>query len=462
MKQGPGIFAFASAPYGYAVSLLRVSGERAFAACIDATRLPRDSLKSRHAYYCNFYINGQVLDDVLVTFFKAPHSYTGEDMVEIGFHGSPAVAAEATKYFLDQGLQMAEPGEFSRRAFLNGKIDLAQAEGVAALVDAQTLTQAKGARELSTGRFSAYVGALKQQLLGCLAQLEAAMDFPDEDDTKHLSLDAVRPTLEAVLVKISDLIDQYRTGKQILHGIKVAVLGPPNAGKSSLINALLGEDRVLVSEVAGTTRDYIEVPLKLNGEMYWLLDTAGIRETTDAIESAGVELSWKCAKKADLILFLSDINHEKQSDPSDDLLSELRGSYESQKPVWNIGTKADSLVGISAEDAQRKTSKYKCVVSTKDLGGLDSLKGLLANYARSIFRSENTSAQIVFTARHLHHLCSAREALERLLPENGPLPAEEILSFELRDAGRELASIVGSIDNEEVLDKIFSSFCLGK
>ncbi len=464
VKQGQGIFAFASAPYGYAVSLLRVSGEQAFKVCQNATSLSASSLKYRHAYYADFLVNNEIVDDVLITFFAAPQSYTGEDMVEIGFHGSPAVAAEVTKFMLDQGLQMAEPGEFSRRAFLNGKIDLAQAEGVAALVDAQTKTQAKAARELSSGRFSTYISKLKKRLVGCLAQLEAAMDFPDEDDTKHLQLDTVRPSLAKVSAELSNLIAQYQTGKQSLHGIKVAVLGAPNAGKSSLINALLGEDRTIVSSVAGTTRDYIEVPLKIRGEMFWFMDTAGIRETDDAIESAGVELSWKCAEKADLILFLTDCSSEQHE--SSALLGKISEAFgedatddSQRKPIWVIGTKSDlSLSGPMDES----TKRYDCIVSTKNKHGCEDLRTELGRYASSVFRKENSSVQIVFTARHLHHLVQARAALARLLVDNDSLPPEEILSFEIRDAARELASIVGSIDNEDILDEVFSSFCLGK
>jgi len=355
---------------------------------------------------------------------------------------------------LATGVRMAEPGEFSRRAFLNGKLDLAQAEGVAALVDAQTLTQARAARELSTGRFSEYVNVLREELVVCLARLEAAMDFPDEDDTKYLQLDATRPVLVSVQKKIQDLIAQYQTGKQSLLGIKVAILGLPNAGKSSLTNALLGEDRALVSSIPGTTRDYIEVPLKIKGEMFWLLDTAGIRETSDAIESAGVELSWRCAEKADLILFLTDVDSDQTE--SQKLLAKLRREFGDRKQIWSIGSKCD--VNLRNSDHQG----FHSFVSVNHAEGLDGLRKGLEEYAASVFDRTGSASKIVFTARHLHHLQIVEQALSRLLASGDGLPAEEILSFEIRDAASELASIVGFIDNEDILDKIFSSFCLGK
>lgn len=370
---------------------------------------------------------GREIDQALVLWFEGPASFTGEDCAELHLHGGLAVVEATTEALLAAGLRLAEPGEFTRRAFQNGKLDLAQAEAVADLIEAETLAQRDQALKQLEGALSRRYEGWRDQLIHILAMLEAAVDFPDEELPEDVA-DRARPGVEALIADLDAALADSKRGERVRDGFRIALTGEPNAGKSSLFNAIVGRDAAIVTPIAGTTRDVIEASLVMGGRKVLIADTAGLRETDDVIEAEGVARARKWAEGADLILLLS---------PTDEPAPENDG-------VWVVRTKADLRDEPGA------------ISATTGLG-LDDLQARLT--AAVVAATSGSDFPAATQARHRGRLVEARAHLDRARHH---LEAPELASEDVRLAIRSLEAVTGRVDVEAVLDVIFSSFCIGK
>ena len=442
------IFALATAPGRAAVAVVRLSGPGSGAAlesltgkAVPAAR--RASLRRLKD------AEGRVLDEALVIWTPGPGSYTGEDAAELHLHGGPAIVEGVIQALHDLGLRLAEPGEFTRRAFENGKLDLAQAEAVADLVDAETQNQARQALGQLGGALSRRYETWRGQLVQALAMLEAAVDFPDEELPADVAMRA-RPPLEALLGEIGEALADEGRGRRVREGFRVALIGAPNAGKSSLLNALAGRDAAIVTATPGTTRDVIEVPLVLAGYKVLLADTAGVRDTEEAIEAEGVRRARAWAEGADLRLWVVD-----QSASGD-----WRQAYGLARPGdLLVLTKADlpagarlALVEAAAVDLE---SRSISTLATEDV------RAVRVELERRVVEALGGGETPLAT--RIRHGESLREAHARLLRALEELePAVELAAEDVRLAARALARVTGRIGAEDILDVVFSSFCIGK
>jgi len=445
-----------------AIALLRVSGP--LAAEIAQTLLAGGSpaLLPRMATRADYRDrNGALLDDVLLTLFRAPASYTGEDVLEISCHGNPFIAQKILEDLIARGCRHAEPGEFTQRAFLSGNMDLAQAEAVMDLIHARGERALAAANQQLRGALGRHMQALIDGLLAALARIEAYIDFPEEDlppeDQAHVTREI--GTLQASVAK---LLQTNHYGSILREGLRVALLGEPNVGKSSLLNALLGRDRALVSPRPGTTRDYLEEPLLIGGYAFRLIDTAGLNENPEEIESQGIEKSLTLAEEADLLFFVVDAS-QPQSPPLPALLTaEL-----SPERALLVANKCDLL----ADEASRASSLYglgeklaalpRVAISALTEEGLDALRATLVARAES-FHVEHGPDLIAINARHADALSRAKEGLAAALAQLRAAAPIELVSSELRAVLDAFGEIAGRVDNERMLDQLFASFCIGK
>ena len=440
------IFALATAPGRAAVAVVRLSGpasggvlQSLTGKAVPAAR--RASLRRLMAK------GGRVLDEALVIWTPGPGSYTGEDAAELHLHGGPAIVEGVIQALHDLGLRLAEPGEFTRRAFENGKLDLAQAEAVADLVDAETEGQARQALGQLGGALSQRYEARRGQLVQALAMLEAAVDFPDEELPADVA-DRARPPLEALLAEISEALADEGRGRRVREGFRVALIGAPNAGKSSLLNALAGRDAAIVTATPGTTRDVIEIPMVLGGYKVLLADTAGVRDTEEAIEAEGVRRARAWAEGADLRMWAVD-----QSASGD-----WRQAYGLARPGdLLLLTKADLPPGADRSDVLA-VGLESLVISTLAPGDIQKVRETLEQRVVSALGSGE--APLATRIRHGESLREAHARLTRALEELEP--AVELAAEDVRLAARALARVTGRIGAEDILDVVFSSFCIGK
>ncbi|MDB5456876.1 MAG: tRNA modification GTPase TrmE [Caulobacter sp.] len=435
------IYAPATAAGRAAVAVVRVSGPRtrqAVEALAGRVPAPRQAALRRLRW------NGAELDEALTLWFQGPASYTGEDAAEFHVHGGPAVVEAVVGALAGLGLRLAEPGEFTRRAFENGKLDLTQAEGVADLIDAETDAQRRQALGQVGGQLSQRYERWRGMLIEAQAVLEAAVDFPDEDLPADVAARA-RPALAALAVEIHAALDDVARGRRVRDGYRIALVGAPNAGKSTLLNALAGREAAIVTATPGTTRDIIEVPLILGGYKTLLADTAGVRDTTDAIEAEGVRRARAWAAEADLRLWVVD----GAGPVSDDgLFADLERDGD-----WRVLNKAD-LGGAASGEGRLESFR----LSAKDPAQVAGLRQALeARVQRDLSGSEFPAATRL---RHAERLREARGFLSQALTV---IDHEvELASEDVRLAARALAKVTGRIDSEDVLDRVFSSFCIGK
>lgn len=442
------IFALATAAGRAAVAVVRVSGP-ATQSIVGALcgRAP----KPRLAALRTLRHEGVELDEALVLRFEGPASYTGEDSAEFHVHGGRAVVEGLLSALVDLGLRLAEPGEFTRRAFENGKLDLAQAEGVADLIDAETEAQRRQALGQVGGALSQRYDRWRDLLVQSLAMLEAAVDFPDEDLPEEVA-ERARPGLRTLSAELDAALADVSRGRRVRDGFRIALVGAPNAGKSTLLNALVERDAAIVTDTPGTTRDVIEVPLVLGGYKVLLADTAGIRETTDAIEAEGVRRARAWAEDADLRLWVVDGFHVKHTVKLE----------EGVRPGdWLVLNKAD----IAGPDTLREaegcwTGEGLKVVrlSAKSGDAVDGLRQTLAEHiADALSGAEFPAATRL---RHAERLREAQDYLARALSEVGL--EVELAAEDVRLAARALEKITGRVDPEDVLGRVFSTFCIGK
>ena len=424
------IFALATPPGRGAVAVIRLSGPATRAALRE---MGADDLEPRRASLRRLFGSAhREIDQALVLRFEAPASFTGEDAAELHLHGGLAVVEAATSALLDLGLRLAEPGEFTRRAFQNGKLDLAQAEAVADLIEAETTAQRGQALQQLGGALSRRYDDWREQLIHVLAMLEAAVDFPDEELPEDVALRA-RPGVDGLIAELDAALADSRRGERIRDGFRIALTGAPNAGKSSLFNALVGRDAAIVTPIAGTTRDVIEASLVLGGRKVLLADTAGLRDTDDLIEAEGVSRARAWAQDADLTLLLV---------PSDEPVPETVGD------AWLIRTKADVTGDPEA-------------ISVATGQGLDDLRAEITHAV--VAATSGADFPAATQERHRRRLGDARAHLERAAHHlDGSGLASELAAEDVRLAIRSLEAVTGRIDVESVLDVIFSSFCIGK
>ncbi len=443
------IAAIATAPGRGGVGVIRISGSNLLPF---AFALTGKTPKPRYATLADFKAaDGSTVDTGLLLFFPDPHSFTGEDVLELQGHGGPVVLQMLLARCLDLGARLAEPGEFSRRAFLNGKMDLAQAEAVADLIDASTASAARSAVRSLQGEFSKAIHVLTDELINLRMLVEATLDFPEED-IDFLKAADVFGRLERLQIKLAETFDRAGQGKLLQSGLHVVLAGQPNVGKSSLLNALAGDDLAIVTPIAGTTRDALRSTIQIEGIPLHIIDTAGLRETDDEVEKIGIERTWKEIERADVVLLLVDAR-QGVTEPDQMILGQLPADLQ-RITVFN---KID-LTGRQAESHQ--TSDGVAISLSARAGkGIDLLRQELLGIAGW----HQTEDVFIARERHVRALSAAQEhiAQARLVVE-GSLPAIELFAEELRLAQQFLGEITGEFSADDLLGVIFSRFCIGK
>ncbi len=462
------IVAIATPPGTGALAIVRVSGPQAVAAA-DAAFRGRGLLCDAGTHTAHYGAIVQpaplpdardrveVVDDVVATVFRAPASYTGEDTVEITCHGSNLVAATVVSALLRHGARSAEAGEFTRRAFLNGKLDLTQAEAVAEVIRSATAASLRGARNRLNGALGAQVATLRRQLLDCAAQVELALDFAEED-VELAPAEQIIVQVQAVRAAIAAMVATFRTGRMLRDGIHVVLAGPPNVGKSSLLNRLVHESRALVTDIPGTTRDVIREDLDIHGVPVRLYDTAGLRAVEETVERLGVERSIATVADADLVLFVSAAD---EPFPVDALAQVRAATAATAAPVLVIANKSDLQVLRDPAPEPATAVRVELAVSARTGERLDDLCRLLL--ARTVGLGGYTErTALVASARHRDNLQRADAALERAGQAAAASLGGELVAADLRDAIFHLEEIVGIVASDDVLNRIFARFCIGK
>ena len=404
--------------------------------------------------------DGTVVDEVLVTLFPAPFSYTGEDVVEISGHGGPVVVSIILRLALAHGARLGEPGEFTRRAFLNGKLDLAQAEAVLDVITAQTEMSHRAAVAHLTGAFSRGVEALREGLLAVLARLEVAMDFPEEDGADPAAGE-LAASLEPIRAAIADRAASFARGRLLRSGIAVALVGRPNVGKSSLLNALLGAPRAIVTPEPGTTRDVIEEPASIGGLPVRLMDTAGLRDVDGRAEAEGVRRAEETLAEADCVLVIIDASEPLSADDERDMTA-LADPLRARRPVILCLNKSDLPPAVDSQELEALAPGLERM-SVSALTG-QGVEGLRRRIAELIMGGEAVSGgePLVMRERHRHALLEAEEAVARAMEAASSGRPLELTTSDLRGACEALGRITGTAYTEDLLDAIFRDFCLGK
>lgn len=403
---------------------------------------------------------GETIDEALITYFKAPHSFTGEDVVEISCHGSPVLLRQVIDICLSLDARLAEPGEFSLRALANGRMDLAEAEAIRDLIDAQTTASARQAVRQMRGELSNQLQPLKDDLLNVIVVLESALEFV-EDDLPAMQIEKVKATLQQIASETQKLADTFKAGHLIRDGLRVAIVGRPNVGKSSLFNALLGNERAIVTDIAGTTRDQLHERFVINNIPISLIDTAGLRDTTDTVESIGVERAKGVMADADLVVVMLDASEQTADEDREILKSvaELNYIVALNKIDKVPSTDIDRIA--SAERSSLAYLRDKLVpISAKTGDGLDELKEkIVAPFAPE---DVTTSGFLITDARHHDLLVRTKSEIENSISQLDAKTSEEIVLIGLHNAMRYLGEITGETTTEDMLTRIFSTFCIGK
>ena len=441
------IAAIATAPGEGAIAVIRISGNNAFDVAEQIFSRSIQNFKTHTAHYGNILkADGTILDGVLLLVMKGPNSYTGEDSVEISCHGGQLVTRRVLERIFEAGARPAQPGEFSLRAYLNGKIDLAQAEAVQELIAAKSELALENAEKQLEGALSDKIKSFQKELTEVAAILEAWVDFPEEG-LEFATMEEIIANLESICFSMQKLQSTFHDGKALHDGLSLCLLGSPNVGKSSLMNALLGKERAIVTEIAGTTRDLLEEDLRLGQLHFKLIDTAGIRDTTEIVEKEGIRRSQKAMRDADLILLVLDAS--RPIDPNDRELLEMTPK-EKTIVIWN------------KVDLAKPTEKISSVeISAKQKIGLEELKSAIE---RIIWKKGPPSKEEVLITKLRHHqaltnaITSCRAVIDGL---KSGISAEFVAS-DTRAALGELGKIIGTNVTEDILTSIFSKFCLGK
>ena len=489
------ICAPATVPGTGAISVIRVSGPDALEIADKVVRCRRGTISSAKGYTLKFGTvcdgSGEVIDEVVVSVFRAPHSYTGENSVEFSCHASSYIVSAVMDLLYEAGARAAEPGEFTQRAYLNGKMDLAQAEAVADVIASQNAAAHRIAFKQMKGGFSSELRDMRSELLELVSLMELELDF-SEEEVEFADRSRLDSLLEKIIAHVSRLVDSFRLGNAIKNGVPVAIAGATNTGKSTLLNALLGEDRAIVSDVHGTTRDTIEETLNIDGVLFRFIDTAGLREATEVVEKIGIERTFKKISEASIVLGMVDLTRDfettcetvrsilekvdfesqkllillnktdisdvnKNVNTSNFIVSELenngiRGSFASS---------ADFCAFSDPEGFGVSESTVKIIpISAKTGSGISDLRSVLAASQRDLLGDSDTT--LVTNQRHVQALTDARNSLLRVRSGLAAGLPTDLAAQDIREAIYHLGSIVGEISTDEVLGNIFANFCIGK
>ena len=444
---------------GGAIGIIRVSGPEAIAITNRHFRplqgMPLIERKARVAIFGHLIDSeGMMLDEVLVTLFRGPHSYTGEDSVEISCHGSSYILQQALRLLIDGGCRLATPGEYTQRAFLNGKMDLSQAEAVADLIASTSAATHRLALSQLRGGFSQELSALRDKLLHLTSLMELELDFSDHEELEFADRSELSQIASDIEHVIARLTHSFNVGNAIKNGVPVAIIGETNVGKSTLLNALVGEERAIVSDIHGTTRDVIEDTVNLRGITFRFIDTAGIRQTTDVVESIGIERTYQKMQQASIVLWMIDASNSS--------LFTLHSSLEN-KPLILLFNKADQISPeqqAALEQSFAHIEAPKLFISAKNHTGLEALESHLVEAAALPDISQ--SDVIVTNARHYEALTHALDAIRRVQDGLMMNLSGDFVSQDLRECIHHLSDIVGEVSSDSVLQNIFKHFCIGK
>ncbi len=459
------ICAISTAPGVGGIAVIRISGEQAFTAC-DAIFKPFTAGVTVSAMAPNTIRFGQIVadnelvDEVLVSVFHAPHSFTGENVVEIACHGSQFIQQEILKLVLAQGCRLAQPGEFTQRAFLNGKMDLSQAEAVADVIASQSRAAHRLAMNQMRGGFSNELLILRDKLLTFTSLVELELDFSDHEDLEFADRSQLNTLADTIEQKIAKLVNSFSVGNAIKNGIPVAIVGETNAGKSTLLNVLLNEERAIVSDIHGTTRDVIEDTVNIKGVLFRFIDTAGLRETTDTIENLGIERTYQAIEKANIVLWIIDTS---QINNQEKWLSEEIMKRVEHTPLILVFNKVDKLSEgerLALEQQFKDNRVPRIFISAKERLHTDELQELLYNAAKLPELSDQDI--MVTNMRHYEALKQAHTAIVRVQDGLNDRISGDFLSQDIRECLHYLGEITGQITTDEVLGNIFLKFCIGK
>jgi tRNA modification GTPase len=437
------------------IAVIRVSGKNAISTVNTAFKGVDLTEQDSHTVHFGNIMDKreQVVDEVLVTLFRSPRSYTGEETVEISCHGGVLVTQAVLEAILSLGVRSAEPGEFTQRAFMNGKMELSQAEAVADLIHAKSKKALDAAHQQLEGQLGEHIKQFRQQIIDATAMVELELDFVEED-VEFADKEELERLLKELDEEIDELLATYETGRLVKHGVRTVFIGLPNAGKSTLLNTLVGKDRAIVTDIAGTTRDTIDVDWSYGGLRFKLTDTAGLRETEDVIEAEGVKRSQEAFEKADLAVYLKDLSQQLTTEEREDIAQFQKNAGDT--PFILVGTKNDIAVDVDDERMD-----YDLKISALEGQKIDELKKLMKQ--RALESTEyNESSLLVTSSRHRDALEKAQKDVRSALQALNQGMTGDFLSIDLRSALKNLGTITGEITNEDILDSIFSRFCIGK
>lgn len=451
------IAAISTAPGIGGIGIIRMSGENCFEILEKIFKQKKyqdiESIRGYSIKYGNIVDNDEIIDEVLVSYFKAPKSYTAENMCEINSHGGIVIMNKILELCLKNGAELAEPGEFTKRAFLNGRLDLSQAEAVIDVINSKTDKEAKVSMEQLKGNLSEKIEKIRKIVISIMADIEATIDYP-EYDLEEVTNSRILETVKDVDNLLDELEKSFYNGKILREGISTAIIGKPNAGKSSLLNVILNEERAIVTDIEGTTRDSIEEYIQIDGIPLKIIDTAGIRKANDEVEKIGVEKSIELAQKSDVIIAIFDIN--KELDEEDDKIIDLLVN----KNAIIILNKTDLESKIDIKKLEN-LNKPIVKISTKTREGIDTLYEEISKLFK-LKEIANDGETIVSNARHKNIILNSRKNVDKAIKtieENMPI---DIISTCLKEVIEELGKITGETVTEDVISEIFSKFCLGK
>ncbi|MDF2457390.1 MAG: trmE [Cytophagaceae bacterium] len=436
-----------------AIGVIRLSGAETFSILKQiAPSKNWSDLTSHTVHLAHIKRNDVLLDEALIALFKNPRSYTGEDVAEISCHGSPFILQQVVQLILEKGARLAKAGEFTQRAFLRGRMDLAQAEAVADLIASETEASHRIAMHQMRGGFSNEIKELRVQLINFASLIELELDF-SEEDVEFANRDQLRTLINSIRLTIERLIQSFDLGHVIKNGVPTVIVGKPNAGKSTLLNKLLHEEKAIVSDVPGTTRDLIEDEMTLDGIAFRFIDTAGLRETVDKVEAIGVQRTRDKMKQAALIIYLFDVNTTKEKE----LIADLQELKDIERPYLVVGNKADT--------SEKFTDKFKnfdgiLFISAKMELGLEELKNRLLHLVN--YEQLGSNQTLVTNARHYECLVNTRTALIGASKGMDEQISGDLLAQDIRQALFHLGSITGEVSADDLLGNIFSKFCIGK
>ena len=459
-KTGNTIAAIATPIGEGALSVIRVSGDSAIYKVASRFNGKQDLTKVKsHTVHFGHIVDdkNKTVDEVVCTIFRAPKSFTGEDTVEISCHGGILVTRRVLECILETGVRPAEPGEFTQRAFLNGKIDLSQAEAVADLIQAQSDKARQTSLDQLDGALSKQIFVVREQLMQSLGILELELDFTEEG-IALVDKKKVEKLFNITILELNQLIKTYSYGKVFREGVRVALVGLPNAGKSSILNAMLKEDRAIVTDVPGTTRDFIEEKMTIAGVLFRMIDTAGLRETEDIVEKEGVHRTWKVIKGSDIIVFIHDCT---KPITSSEMIFLEKIKKEKHKELVIANNKVDLQVNKMPFEYN---SEKVLIVETSAMNdeGVEKLKTTLFKKVLDQTQAESSVSVIITNVRHYSALVKAKQSLKYALKSLKSGKSEEFIAVDLRAAIDSIGEIVGLVTTEDILNNIFSKFCIGK